>query len=158
MADDVIDAGDARTALDAAATSRRRLLERAGPVSLATQLTAAPMLLVASAAYDQRHPSDVWWAVGYGAAVAVLGVNVLLERRRKVRVTWGSAGPAGWVLMFGLMITCAGAWYLTVAVLERQSLPSPYTWAGVAMIVLLLAVRPALNRAFRWLALRRDVG
>jgi hypothetical protein len=51
-----------------------------------------------------------------------------------------------------------GAWYPTAAALRATSVPMPHTWAAVAVLGLIFATRPALDRAFRWLALRRDVG
>jgi uncharacterized membrane protein YwzB len=157
MPDDAINAAGARVALAAAAVSRRRLLEQARPVSVVTQLSTAPMVVVVSLVQDYPQASG-WWLAAYLGAAAIAVVGVALERRRTVRTEWGAAGPAGWLLALVHVMVCVAAWWALVAVLQAASVAMPHTLAGLGVVALLFASGPAISRAFRWLALRREIG
>ncbi|BFU44593.1 hypothetical protein [Krasilnikovia sp. MM14-A1004] len=156
MSDETITAEQARTALAAAAASRRRLLARSGPWSLTSVVAAIPTLMVMSAFQDRTGPSG-WWYVAILGATASSVAGLVLDRRRPVQLRWNAAGPAGWLLLLVVIAALYGTWFAAAALLQALNVPLAHTVAGVIGVAVLLGIRGATNRAFRWLAVRRDV-
>ncbi|GAB1643701.1 hypothetical protein [Krasilnikovia sp. MM14-A1259] len=156
MTDEAITAEQARAALDSAAASRRRLLDRASPVSWVSQVAAFPMVLVATAFQDRSGPSP-WWMIAHLSASAVAVAGLVLDRRRAVRLRWGASGPAGWLFLLVLIGGCYATWWAAAMLFRAASVPLPHTAAGIVVVAVILGSHRMTTRVFRWLALRRNV-